>query len=249
MESVAIEVLGGLLGQKRQFVDVANEDDSSSIHGGHGEEDVKGTTHVNPFRLCIVEEMNDEYAAPHSHPAKKMRNVAHGNAPLPPHSFSSELTVSEDEHAAHGLDGHAQAKWRNYASPCGQQGCLCRPWKCPERDCGMAFAQKNTLKKHVVCVHQKKKAFKCDKCDACFGQSGDLNVHNRTVHDEARPYLCPVGASEGCGATFKLRSHMYKHIRVVHQKLRPHKCELCLTAFAEKNDLRRHQKNVHKQLT
>ena len=43
--------------------------------------------------------------------------------------------------------------------------------------CDAKFGQKLHMKRHVATVHEGKKQFKCDICNANFGQKDNLNSH------------------------------------------------------------------------
>ena len=49
--------------------------------------------------------------------------------------------------------------------------------------CDARFALMHHLKSHIASVHEKKR-FNCAKCDASFTQKGHLNIHIKTVHEE-----------------------------------------------------------------
>ena len=45
---------------------------------------------------------------------------------------------------------------------------------------------------HIAAVHEGRKRFKCDTCDAKFTQKSKLNTHVATVHEEMKPYVIYV---------------------------------------------------------
>ena len=53
------------------------------------------------------------------------------------------------------------------------------------------------MNKHIATVHEGKKQFKCDICNANFGQKGDRNRHVTTVHEGKKPFKCDI-----CNAKF-----------------------------------------------
>ena len=67
------------------------------------------------------------------------------------------------------------------------------------------------LNKHIESVHDGKKAFKCNICDASFSQKGNLNVHIDSVHEEMKPFKCKI-----CDASFSRKATLKRHIESVH---------------------------------
>ena len=48
------------------------------------------------------------------------------------------------------------------------------------------------MKIHVATVHEGKKTFKCDICNANFGQKSTLNKHVATVHEGKKQFKCDI---------------------------------------------------------
>ena len=59
--------------------------------------------------------------------------------------------------------------------------------KCDE--CGYTFAEKDTLKKHKIAVHDIK-SYKCNECEYTFAQKATLSNHKRSAHEKLRNYWC-----------------------------------------------------------
>ena len=63
------------------------------------------------------------------------------------------------------------------------------------------------LKKHIGKVHKKKKPFKCNPCNACFVENGDLKNHIRKVYEKKKPFKC-----NPCNACFVDNRDLKIHI-------------------------------------
>ena len=50
------------------------------------------------------------------------------------------------------------------------------------------IVHKHQLNRHIVVVHEGKKPFKCDVCDAKFSQKPHLNGHNAAVYEGKKPF-------------------------------------------------------------
>ncbi|XP_038052690.1 zinc finger protein 37 homolog [Patiria miniata] len=92
-------------------------------------------------------------------------------------------------------------------------------------------------RRHLM-THTGEKPFKCDICDAVFGDQSRLNAH-APIHLEARNYLC-----DQCGKSFKRAINLRMH-RKVHLVVRPHGCELCSYRCKRHDTLNLHMKRKH----
>ena len=48
-------------------------------------------------------------------------------------------------------------------------------------------------------------------CDKSFTRKDYFQVHIRSVHEKAKPYIC-----EHCGSPFSQMGDMYRHVRKTH---------------------------------
>ena len=92
--------------------------------------------------------------------------------------------------------------------PSGESG---QPQICPLEGCGKAFADADSLRKHMHTHGEKRYMCQVEGCGKSFLDSSKLKRHS-LMHTGERPYLCPF---EGCGKRFSLdfnlRSHMRRH--------------------------------------
>lgn len=111
--------------------------------------------------------------------------------------------------------------------------------------CESAFLRNTDLKKHLACVHEKKRPHACKAtgCSSRFFFAKDLKKHISTVHERNKPFECPK-----CGQKFGKREHMTSHARRVHEKLKPYSCTICKVPLASKYNLQGHLRTFsHKQ--
>jgi len=106
--------------------------------------------------------------------------------------------------------------------------------------CAKTFSSINVLQKHIIEVHEKKTAAKCDKCDKIFTQKHALKRHVDSVHEGKRPHLCTI-----CGSSFAENRKLQIHIAAVHKKEKPFSCHLCGISFARKDKVNEHIQAVH----
>ncbi|KAF3936223.1 hypothetical protein ABW19_dt0204959 [Dactylella cylindrospora] len=52
-----------------------------------------------------------------------------------------------------------------------------KPFKCSEASCGKTFVRRTDRERHEVCVHSKKKEFKCNLCNSMFARKDTLRRH------------------------------------------------------------------------
>lgn len=99
------------------------------------------------------------------------------------------------------------------------------PLKCPS--CEKEFHVPSLLERHMR-THTNERPFQCRLCSRSYSQSGNLNVHLKTIHGVAvdggrsrsdgeghRPHKCYI-----CNRMFTTSSNMYQHIRVGFQMYR-----------------------------
>ena len=82
--------------------------------------------------------------------------------------------------------------------------------------CPDILATPASLRRHIQTVHEKKKPFVCDICNANFGEKGNLKTHIRTVHEGARPFGCHL-----CDKSYKSKQILDGHIERVHEGKKP----------------------------
>ena len=87
--------------------------------------------------------------------------------------------------------------------------------------CHLKFRDRGTLNRHVKCVHNKIKDYKCEKCDRAFSRKGNLESHCMRAHG------------------------MKRHEKAVHHKTKGYKCEKCDYAGARKDNLADHFMRMH----
>ena len=90
---------------------------------------------------------------------------------------------------------------------------------CPK--CGKEFHVPSLLERHMR-IHTNERPYQCRMCGRSYSQSGNLNVHLKTIHgvivdggrsraepDVSRHHKCYI-----CNRLFTTSSNMYQHIRV-----------------------------------
>ena len=93
------------------------------------------------------------------------------------------------------------------------------PLKCPT--CTKEFHVPSLLERHMR-THTNERPYQCRMCGRSYSQSGNLNVHLKTIHgvqvdggrarpepDGVRSHKCSI-----CSRMFTTASNMYQHIRV-----------------------------------
>ena len=91
------------------------------------------------------------------------------------------------------------------------------------------------MKIHIDSVHERKKPFKCNICDASFAVKGNLKKHLASVHEGKKPFTCNF-----CDTSFREKGSLKKHTASVHERKKPFKCSVCDTSFAVRGNLNKH---------
>ena len=55
----------------------------------------------------------------------------------------------------------------------------------------------SVLQRHIELIHEGRKKFTCETCDASFGRKESLNRHITLVHEGKKPFACIT-----CNANF-----------------------------------------------
>ena len=72
-----------------------------------------------------------------------------------------------------------------------------KPWKCPEEGCDYAHALKHGLSQHIKARHPKESDLKiCHLCGKKHTTNSNLKQHMEMVHEKKRPYSCNVCDAE-----------------------------------------------------
>ncbi|XP_059048978.1 RE1-silencing transcription factor-like isoform X1 [Achroia grisella] len=106
--------------------------------------------------------------------------------------------------------------------------------------CSKRFHEKNTLRRHIDIVHNKKRGLRCEYCTELFSSVSKLTRHVRS-HAGKRAYPCKY-----CNKSF-LKSHHYtRHLRVKHRHganrtpfgdIDQYRCEQCEDTFSTQDEL------------
>lgn len=82
-------------------------------------------------------------------------------------------------------------------------------------ECGVAFATKGLLRRHIYRKHVRR--FACELCKSSFNLKKDLERHEQTVHRaqlEARPgYVCPNSYCISPQTVFARKDNFDRHVK------------------------------------
>lgn len=128
--------------------------------------------------------------------------------------------------------------------------------------CNETFRKHETLRKHVLTVHEGKKPFPCDHvdpeteepCKKAFDTAEKLRNHQRAMHDASR-FSCTICITQYAGDedvlmnmgedfpafSFATYSERQAHMAEVH----PPTCPQCSEKFASNKELTRHLEIAH----
>ena len=130
----------------------------------------------------------------------------------------------------------------------------------------IAKSTSNMEKKRKHAVHQT--SFICSLCNIKVFNKKDLKAHIASVHEDRKPYSCPI---RNCNSTFPDNKKLNRHIKTIHDEKKnlrcqtfdvkklelkdnqatvhdggkPFKCALCEKMFDSKGNLTLHIKTIH----
>jgi hypothetical protein len=114
-----------------------------------------------------------------------------------------------------------------------------RPFTCPlESSCSLArfgFATNRDRDRHVRIYHPDD-----PNSEEASSQTASREGTEQPAEDERTRFKC-----KQCDRRYTRQVALDAHINSTHLGRRPHECDVCRTAFARKNDLRRHERTKH----
>jgi len=106
-------------------------------------------------------------------------------------------------------------------------------------ECGASFANKYSLKKHVIKIHQESSKYKCNECNISFNKHHTLKAHMIKLHREK--YEDIIYDCDQCSKEFPNLWSLDKHKR----KHKAHICTQCGGTFHKWSDLQQHKEIDH----
>lgn len=96
-----------------------------------------------------------------------------------------------------------------------------RPFKCPQTNCGKAFASSTNYKNHIR-IHSGEKPYVCSikNCGRRFTEYSSLYKHH-LVHTQEKPYHCEI-----CQRQYRQQSTLLMHKKTAHGPARNHQDEI-----------------------
>ena len=106
------------------------------------------------------------------------------------------------------------------------------------------FQKDSYLKEHISIVHERRKFFECDKCNAKFARNHTLKLHVLSEH-EGKSLACHI-----CYRKFIYDSSLKAHISEVHERSKnPFQCDKCNATFARNHNMVLHIASEHKGIS
>ena len=109
---------------------------------------------------------------------------------------------------------------------------------CPT--CGKNMTSES-LKKHILHVHEKTRPIStCTICNKKF-YSGYLKTHMKAKHEKIRRWTCEF---EGCSKDFAYLEGYKSHVRNIHENAK-RLCDICGESFDQRVTLKKHKVRIH----
>ena len=83
------------------------------------------------------------------------------------------------------------------------------------------------------------KSYVCEKCDKCFENEEEVNIHGKTDHGSEKPQTC-----QKCGENFENKQELSGHIKETHNGTK-YECETCNQLFSKQTYLDDHINTFH----
>ena len=100
-----------------------------------------------------------------------------------------------------------------------------------------AFSREDSLKRHILRLHNKVAKTPCDTCGKSFYDKHSLKKHKQTIHEGLRNYKCDI-----CLKLFAQACDLKYHIKAIHKKEKDFKCTVCGKGFSDKRRLSQHKR-------
>lgn len=106
--------------------------------------------------------------------------------------------------------------------------------------CGKSFTRKHALKVHVQTVHENARPFECPICQSTFGHKHLLARHISTVHEVSNSLKASDEPPE-VGETVSVELTASEFLGgLAYERDRPFPCNQCRLRFSRQYDLDRH---------
>ena len=120
--------------------------------------------------------------------------------------------------------------------------------------CNKLFTDAQTLKIHIATIHDKKEISICEVCDNTFTSKKILKIHVNTIHGNRKPNESKEKLNELNEKILmdEINNSAIKEVVEKQQKFQIKSkqiCNLCGKSLNSKNNLLKHVKSLHMQIT